>query len=67
MYTKGELQRKLQVIKEEQAWLKIELKRFKLNEDKFDITPISTLRAYDKLITLQKVQSLVEEKLAELE
>jgi PIN like domain len=67
MYSKGELQKKLQVIKEEQAWLQMVLKRFKLNEDKLDITPISTLRAYDKLITLQKIQHLVEEKLAELE
>ena len=67
--TKAELQKELQILKEDQTLLEIQLKRLQLPE--FSVfSNFTKSREYDieeKLINLQRSQRIVEEQIAELE
>jgi hypothetical protein len=68
--TKAELQKELQILKEDQTLLEIQLKRWQLPQYSAVFGNFTKSREYDieeKLINLQRSQRLLEEQIAELE
>jgi hypothetical protein len=69
LFPKAELQKKLQEVKEDQALLEIELKKFQHPPYSTFFDTFNISKEYDieeKLIKLQRLQRLVEEQIAEL-